>query len=473
MRSNKKKILLFNAKRDKCDNSSPHLGLAMIAGVLVEDGNNVLVVDYQFKPDAPSEISIIKQFKPDVIGITLYTATMKEADIIIDNISSFNIPIMVGGPHATLYPDDLVNKVDYIVVGEAENIITKLVRNAELQSEAQIIRSEAPDPKNLPYPDFNAFLGYEDIFIYPLLTSRGCPYNCSFCAVRFVSTREWRPRLPQECINELINAKKTLKNIDSVIIYDDNPMFRKVHIKNFLKLYLENEINLPLTVINTRADSLDNEMLTLLKKAKCPSIGIGVESGNPEVFNKICKGETLDDIVKVSKLIKKQKIPLSLCFVIGLEGDSYDKIRSSIDFAKKIKPDHIYWNMITPFKGTKIREWYDKNGKVFDLVNRSSYVDGDFMCEEPCAETPEFTLDERKKAYILAILKTNDNRLRLFDIPRLFPYIKEYRFYKEFFYWIPNKMGQNIQKPFKLLRLAINIYPNVGMKGLIKRFNRY
>ena len=364
MKRYKKKILLFNAKREKCESFSPHLGLAMIAGVLKECGNDVLVVDYQYKPDSPSEINIVKKFKPDIIGITLYTATMKEADKIIDNVSSFNIPIMVGGPHATLYPEDLIDKVDYVVIGEAEDIIENLVNSAELQSECKIINSTTPDPKNLPFPDFTTFIGYEDIFIYPLLTSRGCPYNCSFCAVRFVSTREWRPRLPEECIKELVNAKNQLKNMDSVIIYDDNPMFRKKHIKDFLKLYLDNEINLPLTVINTRADSLDNEMITLLKKAKCPSIGIGVESGNPEVFEKIGKGETLEDIIRVSKLIKIHKIPLSLCFVIGLEGDSYEKIQSSIDFAKKIKPDHIYWNMITPFKGTKIREWYDKNGRV-------------------------------------------------------------------------------------------------------------
>jgi anaerobic magnesium-protoporphyrin IX monomethyl ester cyclase len=469
----KKKVLLFNAKREKCESISPHLGLAMLAGVLTQSENEVLVVDYQFKPDASSPTSFVEQFKPDIIGITLYTATMAEAVKIINEVSDFNIPIMVGGPHATLYPEDLVDKVDYVVIGEAENIIEDLVKTAELQSTGKIIRSEPPDPKNLPYPNFSTFEGNENIYIYPLLTSRGCPYNCSFCAVHVVSTKKWRPRLPEECIKELINARKYLKNLDSVIIYDDNPMFRKVHIKKFLNLYLENKINLPLTIINTRADSIDKEMVELLKKAKCPSIGIGVESSDPEIFGKINKGETLEDIQNAAKLIKRYKIPLSLCFVIGLEGDSYEKIQSSINFAKKIKPDYIYWNMITPFNGTKIREWYDNNGTVFDLVNRSSYVDGDFMCEEPCAETPEFTVEERKKAYILAILKTNDTRLKLRDIPRLFQYIKEFSFYKEFIYWIPNKIWQDIKKPFKMLKLAMNIYPEIGIKGLIKRINRY
>ena len=187
---NKKKVLFFNAKREKCDSDSPHLGLGMLAAVLKQAGNEVLVVDYQFQPNAPSPNSIIQNFKPDVIGITLYTATMNEAEKIIGQITKFNKPIIVGGPHATLYPNDLVKIANYIIIGEAEEIIVETIKNANINSKGQIIRSEPPDPKNLPFPDFTTFLGYEDIFIYPLLTSRGCSFNCSFCAVRLVSTRK-------------------------------------------------------------------------------------------------------------------------------------------------------------------------------------------------------------------------------------------------------------------------------------------
>jgi anaerobic magnesium-protoporphyrin IX monomethyl ester cyclase len=474
LRSNNKskRILLFNAKREKCDSPSPHIGLAMLAAVLKNSGHDVVVVDYQFNPNAPSPKAVVEDFKPDVIGLTLYTATMKEAEVILQQISEFNKPVILGGPHATLYYNDLVELANYIVIGEAENIIVDLVENADINSKGQIIRSEPPDPEKLPFPDFTTFLGHDDIFIYPLLTSRGCPYNCSFCAVRLVSTRQWRPRNVQNCIEELIRAKNKFGSMGSVVIYDDNAMFRKDHIKKFLKLYQESNINLPLTIINTRADSLDDEMLSLLKKAKCPSIGIGVESAHPEVFSKVRKGETLDDIEEAAKLIKKHKLPLALCFVIGLEGDSLEKTKFSIDFAKKLKPDHIYWNMITPFEGTKIREWYDNNGKVFDLVNHSSWVDGDFMCEEPCAETPEFTIEERKKAYIMAILETNDTRLSITDINRLYPYVKEYGLYGEFFKWIPKTLWKSLKKPFQLLDLAIKIFPEVGFKGIFKRISK-
>ena len=233
--ANNKKVLFFNAKREKCESDSPHLGLGMLAAVLKQAGNEVLVVDYQFQPNAPSPKSIIQNFKPDVIGITLYTATMKEAEKIIQQVTKFNKPIIVGGPHATLYYKELVKIANYIIIEKKpEKIIVETVKNANIDVKGQIIRSEPPDPKILPFPDFKTFLGYEDIFIYPLLTSRGCSYNCSFCAVRLVSTRKWRSQKIEDCIDELIQAKKVLKNMGSVIIYDDNAMFRKNHIKNFL-----------------------------------------------------------------------------------------------------------------------------------------------------------------------------------------------------------------------------------------------
>jgi len=464
-----KRVLFFNAKREKCDSTSPHIGLAMLSAVLKDRGHEVLVVDYQFNPNAPNPKLVLEDFNPDVIGLTLYTATMKEAETILEQISTFQKPVIFGGPHATLYSSELVDKANYIMVGEAENTIVDVVENASTDSGGQIIHSEPPDPEQLPFPDFTTFVGHDEMFIYPLLTSRGCPYNCSFCAVRMVSTRKWRPKSVERCMEELEIAKETFKSIGSVVIYDDNAMFRKDHVRDFLKLYLDSNINLPLTIINTRADGLDNEILSLLKKAKCPSIGIGVESGHPEVFKKVRKGESLDDIEKAAKLIKKHKLPLALCFVIGLEDDSLEKTKVSIEYAKKMKPDHIYWNMITPFEGTSIREWYDKNGKVFDLLNHSSWVDGDFMCEEPCAETPEFTIDQRKKAYLMAILETNDTRLSITDINRLYPYVRRYGLQSEFLRWIPKSIWKSFKKPFQLLDLAIKIYPEIGFRGFFKR----
>lgn len=468
---NQKKVLFFNAKRQKCDSTSPHLGLAMLAAVLKEKGHDVLVVDYQFKHDAPSPETFVRWFKPDVIGVTLYTATMKEAYKIIEDVLKFDIPIIGGGPHATLYHDELAaeGKLNYIVVGEAENEINEIVQNAKLYFKSQIVEATLPDPKDLPYPDFTSFFEYEDISQYPLSTSRGCPYNCNFCVVRIVSSRKWRSRKPEECVAELIEAKKKLPNLKSVCIYDDNPMVEGKHIKKFLENYYIREIDLPLTIINTHANLLDEEIIVLLKRVRCPSIGLGVEHGNPEIFRQIGKGETLEEIERAAKLIKKHKISLCACFIIGLPGDSFEKTKDSIDFAKRLKPDHIYWNMITPFKGSRVREWYDEHGKVYSVINHSSWVDGDFMCDEPCAETPEFSTEERKKAYLTAIMETNDGRIRLRDIPRLFAFVVTCGLYKDIFFWLPRRIKRSFVVAIFLMRHGIEVYRENGANEFIRK----
>jgi len=433
-----KKILLVNAKRRKCNSIVPHLGLAMLSGVLKRNGYEVLIVDYQFRHDAPSIEKFVNDFHPDIIGITLYTATMREANRIIDKVSKFDIPLMVGGPHATLYSEDLSidKRIDYIVIGESEKAIVEIVNNAKIENEPRLVRASLPDLGELPYPDFTSFFQSREMSVYPLLTSRGCPHNCSFCAVHLVSSRKWRPREPKDCVKELIKAKQKIPHLNSIIIYDDNPMVKIAHLKEFLRLYINEKINLPLTIINTHAKGIDEELVLLLKEVHS-SIALGVEHGHPRIFNQIGKGESLEDIKRAANLVKKHNIPLGLCFIIGMPGDSLKMTKHSIKLAKELKGDFFYWNTVTPFKGTRIYNYFNHPpNKVFGVINHSSFVDGDFVWDGACVETPEFSISDQEKAYFTAIFKTGDRRLSLLHIPKLLPYIIRHRLYLEFFFWL-------------------------------------
>lgn len=467
-----RRVVLVNAKRRKCESVSPHLGLASLAAVLRRDGHEVLVVDYQFRHDAPPLTEFLGRFKPDVIGFTIYTATMAEVNSLLDEVSGLDIPVMVGGPHATLYHHELMKdpRIDYVVTGEAEEIVSGLVREAAKQPTAKRVMPEGPpDPSVLPPSDFTAFHGCDEMTIYPLQTSRGCPHNCCFCVVHLVSTKKWRPRDPQACIDEMVAARKRFPKLESVTLYDDHPMMRKDHIRSFLEGYAAKAVNLPLTVINTRADGMDEEIVRLLKSVKCPAIGFGVESGSPRVFETVGKGETLDEIRTAARLVKSNRIPLTLCFIIGLEGDTIETVRESIAYAKELRPDHIFWNMMTPFEGTRIREWYDTHGKVYDVTNHSSYVDSDFLCDEPCAETPEFPLEERKKAYFMAILATNDNRLRLRHTPRLLRHVVRHGLYREFVTWVPRQAAKALRSVGATIRRAGEILRQEGVRAVIRK----
>jgi hypothetical protein len=115
----------------------------------------------------------------------------------------------------------------------------------------------------------------------------------------------------------------------------------------------------------------------------------------------------------------------------------------------------------------------DENGRVFDIVNHSSYVDGDFVCDEPCAESPEFGVEDRKKAYMMAILEINDNKLRLRHIPRLLPSVRRYKLYGHFLRWIPHQIVKDSVRGFRLVRWAIRILREDGHRKAVRKILQY
>lgn len=438
-----RRVLLVNPLNPKIENHFPHTGLASLAGTLKYNNHDVLVIDYALFPESPEIGHFISTFRPDVIGISVVTAVKHDADILIDRILNYSndVPILVGGPHASLYSEDLEKdgRLDYIVRGEAEDIIVDLVEGAKEEDKPTTVKATLPHPKNLPHPDYTSYYNYKEIENYPILTSRGCPYNCSYCCVGFISSNKWRARNPEQCIEEIKNVKKILPKMKRVEVMDDNPTLSKRHIKNFLRLFLREEFNFKFALVNLRADRVDDELLRLLKYAGCDHLALGAEHGDSEVFNGINKKETHQDIIHAATKIKDFGIKLHCCFIIGLPYDSPEKIKESIKLAKKLKPHHCYWNMLIPYKGTKAREYFEGRGITINEIANPAIFSGteETICIEPCAVTPEFTAEDQKKAYIMAMLETHCYPVKL--LFKLIPYVRKYKLYKSFIIFVLGK----------------------------------
>lgn len=450
-----KKVLLVHPNRESVRvRGLPHAGLASIAAILRSNGHEVLVVDYLLTPNAPSIAHFLSKFSPDIVGISTYTAMVSKAFRFIDLIYDYNqrIPIIVGGPHATLYPEDFLRdgRVSYIMRGESEEKIGEIISSAVKGKNPEIIDCQPIDVKKLPFPDFTCFYGFKNIRSYPLTTSRGCPYQCSFCAISSLSSRTYRYRETGNCCEEIINARILLPNLEAVSVIDDNSSALKERFRNFLLQYIE-KIDLPLGFSYIRADAIDDEILTLIKRAKTRSVCIAVEHAHPEVYKHINKGEELSDIIKAAHLIMEYGLRLELCFIIGLPYDTFERTMYSVELAKQLHAVTIFWNMLVPYKGTAVREWFLKNGKLFGENDRTSYVDYSCFCDEPAAETKNMTAEDRKKAYFYAMLETNNYVLRIKDIPkdipRLFIAAHRYGLYKTL---IKNLIFQSMQLPARL-----------------------
>ena len=239
-----KKVLLINPRRrgENTGSAWPHLGLTILATILKNSGFVPLVVCYSYAQDAPDVEYFVREFDPDVVGVTMWTSCVDEARRIIDNILGVKtIPIIVGGPHATLYCQDLVSDmpISYIVTGEAEEIIADVVRHAEVQQQPVVVHSPVPDVTRLPFPDFRLCYNYEEMTVKPIQLSRGCPFNCSFCEVSKLFGRKARLREIGPCIEEILEGKAMLPSVKQIRIVDDAPTTRLDRFIDFLKMYID------------------------------------------------------------------------------------------------------------------------------------------------------------------------------------------------------------------------------------------
>lgn len=411
------RVLFVHVRKETPEVPMPHLGMGILAAILTQAGHEAVVFDeVLYGPESlPALSDIINQVQPDIIGFSVYTATRDRViQLIRETRASSSAPILVGGPHAALFPEELANLgcIDYIVCGEAENAIVDVVARAKRENQTEIVVAEAPDVTKHPWPDYKATLGYEKVPILPIMTSRGCPYHCNFCAVHKVSTRRWRPRDPADCVAEIRAAVAVFPKLHTLNVSDDCPTGKPEHFKEFLRQLADAHLGLLLDVNNMRADRVDAELVALLKAAGAKKLCVGVESGNPEVFAMVNKGETLDDIIRAAELIKRGGLELGACFVIGLPGDTFEKHKDSVRLAKRLKPNNIYWNVAHPFPGTAMHDWFVEHSDQIDEPR--SYTSYDFHSletAEPTVSTPEFTKWERQRAYFLAVVETDQYML--------------------------------------------------------------
>jgi hypothetical protein len=199
-----------------------------------------------------------------------------------------------------------------------------------------------------------------------------------------------------------------LPNLQAVRVNDDCPTAQPESFKQFLRLWADEGFGLPLGVDNLHADLMDREMVELLKEAGSGMLCVGVESGNPEVFALVNKGETHDDIRRAAGWVRDAGLQLALCFVIGLPGDTPQRHQDSIRFARELRPTLVYWNLAHPFPGTEIHRWFVEHGAQMDAPRTyTSYDTHSLICPEPTVSTPDFSKPQRRRAYFQAVVETD------------------------------------------------------------------
>lgn len=358
---------------------NPPLGLLYIAGYLEKyTSHKVEVLDTHVEELSWEELETkVRNIKPDIVGITAMTFTLidvlKTAKLVKKIFN--DIKIVLGGPHVYIYPDETISlkEIDFLVLGEGEITFAELVSNIDdveelkkikglvFKSNGKIINTgmrefianldEIPHPARhlVPYKKYSSLLAKRQP-ITTMITSRGCPYNCSFCARPHLGKR-FRARSAKNVVHEMQECVNL--GINEFLIYDDTFSIDRQRVLNICDEIINKKLDIGWD-IRVRVDTVDEEMLKRLKQAGCERIHYGVEAGTEKILKVLRKGITLDQAEYAFKLTKKIGISTLAYFMIGSPTETKEDILQTIEFAKKLNPDFVHITITTPFPETYI-----------------------------------------------------------------------------------------------------------------------
>ncbi|MBI5683221.1 MAG: B12-binding domain-containing radical SAM protein [Deltaproteobacteria bacterium] len=378
----------------------PRLGTVLLGTMLKESG-------YQVKSyvEALEDIDLEDVLKADAVGISTITSTSPRSYEIARLVKKAGIPVFMGGPHVTYLPDEALGNCDYVLRGEADETILDFIKALEtnkgfesipglsFKREGKIIHNKmvsfCKELDKLPVPDFTIVKGLEDglnrLTITPIMTSRGCPYDCSFCSVTGMFGQKYRFRGTEKVLAELKRNRDL--NGDWVFFYDDNFTASRPRTKELLRAMIDNGLTPPWTA-QVRVDvAKDPELLDLMKRSNCHTVYIGFESINPDTLKIYNKKQSLEDIENCIKKLHEHNVGIHGMFVFGSDHDSIETIRDTVKFAKKNDLESVQFMILTPLPGTRFffemeqqnrlisKDWslYDAHHVVFTPKNMSYY----------------------------------------------------------------------------------------------------
>jgi anaerobic magnesium-protoporphyrin IX monomethyl ester cyclase len=416
--------------------TTPHLGLAYLAAVSEERGDEVFLFDADVENEPITEA--IRRFDPGIVGITANTPQVKSAWRTAKAIKSIkDIPVVLGGPHVSVLPAESVKRpeVDVVARGEGEAIWIKLCEIIEKAQQANpnFTARDLLDAQNglldsllgvsyvtpggqeqhnpdhppiadldtLPFPAYHVFRMDRYTNLQPatdavdgsksfsVMTSRGCPYRCTFCSQSIMPIK-WRARSPENVLAEWEHLTWNM-GAQEIGVLDDSANIQVDRLEQMADLFIQHKVNhVPWIFVNgIRANLATQELLGKLKRAGLKRVAFGVESGDPDVLLSIDKKIDHDTIRRAFKNAKAVGLETIGFFIIGLPGETEESMDRTIKFACEVDPLIANFSMMTPYPGTKVWEIAKRQGRLLlddweDYVffdGRARYELGDMTAE--------------------------------------------------------------------------------------------
>jgi len=353
----------------------PPLGISYIASTLERAGHLVRILDVIAQNLIVDEIhQYIRQFKPNLTGVTTMTPTLfgaLESARIAKEEGSITV---LGGPQLTIYPKETLSYpyVDYGINGEGEYVVLELIKVLQERADPGNIKGLiykknndvwvndpviVDDIDSLPFPAYHLLpmARYNSIIgLYPvstMISSRGCPYKCSFC-FKQPSDKRFRCRSPNSVVDQMEYLVKKYK-VKEIMFYDDVMTLRRSHIVGICEEILSRGLKVKWET-PSRIEHIDRGLLELMHRAGCIRLRYGIESGDEETLGLMNKKIDLKHAEEVFKWTKDAGIETFAYFMIGYAHETETTIQKTIDFALKLNPDLAMFTVATALPHTPL-----------------------------------------------------------------------------------------------------------------------
>ncbi len=398
----------------------PSLGLAYIAAVLEKAGHQVKYLDCSAEQFTVKEAEeALKRYPEqfDLVGLTATTPLINNALALAASAKQFfpGAKTVFGGVHPSVLPEEVMAQasVDYVVIDEGEETMRELADGrapAEIlglchRKDGRIVRN-APRPliddlDKIPPPAYHllpmdkyypAVGSYRRLPVMIMFATRGCPGRCTFCY------RTFRGIVRKRSARNIIDEIKILQRdygVREVAFYDDTFTLFKGVVKEFCDIIEREKIDLTWSCF-TRVDHINEELLRVMKRAGCHLILFGVESADEQILKNINKRISLAQVTDAVRLARRLGIETRASFMIGNQGETEETIKKTIDFAIKLDPDEVQFNIATAYPGTELFNWAKERGYI------KSFSWNDYSMSNVVLELPGLAQDKMQYYYELA-----------------------------------------------------------------------
>ncbi|MBU2575129.1 MAG: B12-binding domain-containing radical SAM protein [Elusimicrobia bacterium] len=358
---------------------------------------------------------VMKKLRPDIVGFSGTSASILPCLKMAEDAKKIYAPIVViGGIHPTILPEETVRSknVDYIIAGDGEKSFPAFLKALAEKKEPLGIPGVGawrdggfvftpPEPvdrdiDSFPFPDRDSLVNLDKHknFLQAIMTSRGCPYNCTFCSGRNITGGLVRYRSPENVVAEIKFLKDRYKT-NHIMFYDDMLLVNKKRIHEICELIIGQKLNITWGAF-TRADSVDKETLAVLKASGCRSLSAGVESGSDSTLEKINKGYTREQAINGVRLIKEAGIIPYINMIIGFPHETERDIRDSISLIRELNVSTNI-NTFTPYPKSDLYDECIRSGLIkgnMDWASFSQHSPHNEFIREVSHETYRVLLDE-------------------------------------------------------------------------------